>query len=62
MLDTLERGHREAVDSRAELVVGDVGDAHACRQALDGVDAVLHCAGYIEVAESQENPCQVLRQ
>lgn len=56
VLDTLERGHREAVDDRAELVVGDVGDEEAVREALCCCDAVLHCAGYIDVAESVENP------
>lgn len=56
VLDTLEKGHAWAVDGRARLVVGDVGDAAAVRDALSGCDAVLHCAGYIEVAESQANP------
>jgi len=58
VLDTLERGHAEAVDPRATLVVGDVGDRDACRNALVGVDVVLHCAGYIEVAESQSEPAK----
>lgn len=56
VLDSLERGHREALDERAVLVVGDVGDAAACDAALAGCDAVVHCAGYIEVAESVELP------
>lgn len=56
VLDTLERGHREAVDDAATLVVGDVGDTEACRIALEGADAVLHCAGYIDVAESVREP------
>lgn len=56
VLDTLEKGHREAVDPRAELVVGDVGDRAVVSAALAGVDAVMHLAGYIEVAESQANP------
>ncbi len=56
VLDTLENGHAAAVDGRASLVRGDVGDRWACEEALSGVDAVLHCAGYIEVAESVERP------
>ncbi|MBA4370745.1 MAG: UDP-glucose 4-epimerase GalE [Coriobacteriaceae bacterium] len=56
VLDTLERGHREAVDARARLVVGDVGAREACLSALEGCSGVLHCAGYIDVAESMREP------
>lgn len=56
VLDTLEKGHAAAVDPRATLVVGDVGDREALGRVLPGCDAVLHCAGYIEVAESQADP------
>lgn len=56
VLDTIERGHREAVDVRARFVIGDVGDGDACADALTDVDAVLHCAGYIDVAESVREP------
>ena len=56
VLDTLERGHREAVDVRAELVVGSVGDRAILEQVLPGIDAVMHLAGYIEVAESVADP------
>ncbi len=56
VLDTLEKGRREAVDTRAELVVGDVGDRDTVGEVLSGVDAVMHLAGYIEVAESQSDP------
>lgn len=55
VVDTLERGHAEAVDSRARLVVGDVGDVRAISGALVGAEAVLHLAGYIDVAESVEH-------
>lgn len=61
VLDTLERGHRAAVDPRAELVVGDVGDRALLDRALPGVDAVMHLAGYIEVAESQAQPGKYFR-
>lgn len=56
VLDTLERGWRESVDERARLVVGDVGDAAAVHDAAGGCDAVLHLAGYIEVAEGERYP------
>jgi UDP-glucose 4-epimerase len=56
VLDTLERGHREAVDGRAELVVGSVGDREVVEAALEGCEAVMHLAGYIEVAESVAHP------
>ena len=60
VLDTLERGYAEAVDSRARLVVGSVGDRAALTDALPGCDAVMHLAGYIEVAESVVESRQVL--
>jgi dTDP-L-rhamnose 4-epimerase len=36
----------------AELVVGDVRDAHAVRRALEGVDAVVHLAARVGVGQS----------
>lgn len=56
VLDTLERGFRSAVDPRAVLVEGSVGDRSVLEGALAGCDAVMHLAGYIEVAESQADP------
>jgi UDP-glucose 4-epimerase len=56
VIDTLERGHREAVDARAEFIEDSVADPHAMRGALAGCDAVMHLAGYIEVAESVQFP------
>jgi UDP-glucose 4-epimerase len=53
VLDTLERGRAESVDSRATLVVGD---SALLDRVLPGTDAVMHLAGYIEVAESQAQP------
>lgn len=52
VLDTLERGYEQAVDPRAMLVVGSVGDRGLLDRCLPGCDAVMHLAGYIEVAES----------
>jgi len=56
VLDTLEKGWRAAVDPRASLVVGNVGDRGLLDRVLPGSDAVMHLAGYIEVAESQADP------
>ena len=56
VLDTLEKGRREHVDPRAELAVGSVGDVDLLESVLPGADAVMHLAGYIEVAESQAHP------
>ncbi len=61
VLDTLEKGWREAVDPRADLVIGSVGDAESVAQALRDCDGVVHLAGYIEVAESQADPDRYFR-
>ncbi|OGH06533.1 MAG: UDP-glucose 4-epimerase GalE [Candidatus Levybacteria bacterium RBG_16_35_11] len=58
VLDSLERGHKEAIDSKANFVQGNVLDTNF----LDGVfsnnkfDAIIHFAGYISMGESMENP------
>jgi UDP-glucose 4-epimerase len=56
VLDTLEKGWRAAVDRRAVLEIGNVGDRAALERVLPGCDAVVHLAGYIEVTESQADP------
>ena len=56
VLDTLEKGWRAAVDTRSPLEVGSVGDRAVLDRLLPGCDAVVHLAGYIEVAESQADP------
>jgi len=61
VLDTLERGHLAAVDPRAQFVEGSVGDREALSEALPGCDAVMHLAGYIEVAESVAEPQKYFR-
>ena len=56
--DNLERGHRSAVDQRAQLEVGDLRD----RDFITGLmrklkpDAVMHFAAYALVGESMEHP------
>ncbi len=56
VVDSLERGHRRAVDPRATLVVASVGDREVLDSLLPGIEAVIHCAGYIDVAESHDDP------
>ncbi len=56
VLDDLSKGHRAAVPSGVELVEGDLGDRDALREALAGVDAVLHFAGLLSVGESVREP------
>lgn len=56
VLDSLERGHRRAVDPRATLVVASLGDHEVLDSVLPGIEAVIHCAGYIDVAESHADP------
>lgn len=60
VLDSLVRGRRTAVDARADLVVGEVGDREAVRTAIKGCDSVMHLAGLIEVAESQSEPARYM--
>ncbi|MDO9108970.1 MAG: UDP-glucose 4-epimerase GalE [Coriobacteriia bacterium] len=60
VIDSLERGHAEAVDPRAELVIAPVGHKGALDSVLHGVDAVMHLAGLIEVAESQSEPARYI--
>ena len=58
VFDNLERGHREAVDSRARLVVGDLREPAPIRAAMRAVqpDAVVHFAAYALVGESMQDP------
>ena len=42
--DRREPGH---LDRRAEVVVGDIRDPHRLREALDGIDTVIHLAAVV---------------
>ncbi|UCC30195.1 MAG: UDP-glucose 4-epimerase GalE [Phycisphaerales bacterium] len=56
--DNLSVGHREAVDPRATLIVGDLADVDLLERTLAGGDfeAVMHFAASAEVAESVQRP------
>jgi UDP-glucose 4-epimerase len=58
VIDTLGDGHVEAVDSRAELVKGNIGDAKVLKKAFSKhkYDAVMHFAGSCQVGESVQKP------
>lgn len=58
VFDDLSEGHREAVDPRASLIVGDLLDAEDVRKAVKkaGPDGVIHFAGKALVPESMKNP------
>ena len=57
VLDTLERGYRDALDD-IDLVVGDIADSRTvgkvCRKY--DVDSVIHFAAYKAVGESMSDP------
>lgn len=58
VIDSLERGNKEAVDSKAKLVVGDLKEKSFVENvfAQDKFDAVIHFAGFISMGESMQNP------
>lgn len=58
VLDNLSTGFRWAVDPRAELVIGDIGDQALVRTIVrkHGVDAIIHFAGSIVVPDSVADP------
>lgn len=58
VLDTLNKGHEEAVDPRAIFLVGSTANTDLLVQALTmhQIEAVMHFAADIEVGESVENP------
>jgi len=56
VFDNLSKGHKESVNPKAKLVVGDINDPAKTQEALEGVDAVIHMAGLIVVPESVKKP------
>jgi UDP-glucose 4-epimerase len=61
VLDDLSRGHRAAVPPDVPFVEGDLGDAATLQDALADVEAVLHFAGLLSVAESMADPAPYYR-
>jgi len=58
VVDNLIRGHKEVVDARAELEVGDLQDEKFLTSLFDNhqFEAVIHFAAYISMAESMKEP------
>ncbi len=56
VLDNLSRGRRELVPERAAFIHADLADDAATVEALRGQHAVIHLAGFLEVAVSVERP------
>jgi len=58
VVDSLEKGYKDAVDSRAKLYVGNLLDKEFVSKVFseNKFDAVIHFAGYISMGESMENP------
>lgn len=56
--DSLERGHKEAIDDRAKVYIGNLLDKKFVNTIFseNSIDTVIHFAGYISMAESVENP------
>lgn len=58
VFDSLKRGHKDAIDSRADFVRGDLNNKVILEDLFctEIIDAVMHFAGYISVEESVQYP------
>lgn len=58
VLDSLERGHKEVIESKAVLEVGNLLDSDFVESVFSKhtFDGIIHFAGYISVGESMEHP------
>lgn len=58
VVDSLERGHQEAVHKKAKLLIGNLLDKTFVFDVFskNKFDAVIHFAGYISMEESMEKP------
>lgn len=58
VIDSLERGHKEAVDPRAVLKVGNLSDISFIAEVFknSNFDTIIHFAGFISMEESMKNP------
>lgn len=63
VFDNLSEGHRAAVDRRAEIIGGELGNIDEIQQALARFqpDAVMHFAASALVGESMQNPSKYFR-
>ncbi|WND03184.1 UDP-glucose 4-epimerase GalE [Temperatibacter marinus] len=58
VVDNLSTGFKEAIDSRAKFLQGDIGDQAFMQRVFEdhSIEAVIHFAGSVIVPESVENP------
>jgi UDP-glucose 4-epimerase len=56
VVDDLSSGHRENVPDLARLVIGDLADPGVAEEAVEGCDAIVHCAAIPSVTRSVEDP------
>lgn len=56
VLDDLSTGHEDAIAEEAEFRFGSILNPDDLEPALEGVDAVIHCAGKSLVGESVDKP------
>jgi len=63
IFDNLSEGHRQAVESRANFIQGELADRRQIEVALStvGPDAVMHFAANALVGESMQNPSKYFR-
>jgi UDP-glucose 4-epimerase len=63
VFDNLSHGHKAAIPSGAELIVGDISDRANLDQVFTDrrIDAVIHLAASIEAGESMKVPEQFFR-
>ena len=61
VVDDLSKGFRAAIPAGARFVQGDLGDSGILDDAMNGVEAVLHFAGLLSVAESVREPAPYYR-
>src|SRR5947208_16827827 len=63
IFDNLTEGHRQAVDSRASFIQGELTERAQIQDALSSTrpDAVMHFAANALVGESMRNPSKYFR-
>lgn len=63
VFDSLERGHRAAIDDRARFIQGDLRNPSDITGAMAATkpDAVMHFAAYALVGESMDDPLMYFR-
>ena len=56
VVDSLINGHKQAIDKRANFIEGNISSKELLVKSLNGCDAVMHFAGFIEAGISMQNP------